>query len=560
MAEMTGAQAMYAMLVREGVRYVFGNPGTTELPLMEMFAERDEITYILALHEDSALGIAAGYADATGRPAVVNLHTNVGLAHALGNLYNAYRAGTPLIVTAGQQSTCSLIEEPLLCADMIELARQHTKWAWEVRSAAEIPRVLARAFKIAQTPPTGPVFLSLPVNFLQQRVETELPPVTRIGPRLRGDRMMIEKAALLLASAQNPAIIVGDGCARSDAVGEIVILAEALGARVHTEPTNSLLVFPTGHPLCDWPLFPSAEQTRPLLEDVDVLLIVGVSTLVPLVYTGTRMIPAGVRIIQIDVNDRELGKNYPAEIAIQADPRSAIQELLDALRPLMGDMTSTGVQRRRESTAARIADQQAKFLEQAFVTPPHDGPMSPAYIVREMRRAADGSAVLVDESVTATAYVRTIFELNEPNSYFYAKGGSLGLGLPAAIGVKLALPERQVICAVGDGSALYSIQALWTAAHYNAAVVFVVFNNAGYMVLKDRLALMQGASMRHGVFTGMKITAPEVDFVALAQSMGLVARRVSCGPELRPALDWALGQKGPALLDVATTRDQEASG
>jgi benzoylformate decarboxylase len=186
--------------------------------------------------------------------------------------------------------------------------------------------------------------------------------------------------------------------------------------------------------------------------------------------------------------------------------------------------------------------------------------MSPAYVAREMRRAADVRAVLVDESVTATAFIRTIFELNEPNSYFYAKGGSLGLGLPAAIGVKLALPERQVICAVGDGSALYSIQALWTAAHYNAAVVFVVFNNASYKVLKDRLTVMQGASMRAGNFTGMEITSPEVDFVALAQSMGLVARRVSCSPELRPALNWALGQKGPALLDVATTRDEKALG
>jgi benzoylformate decarboxylase len=392
------------------------------------------------------------------------------------------------------------------------------------------------------------------VNFLQQRVETELPPVTRISPRLRGDPVMIEEAALLLASAQNPAIIVGDGCARSGAVGEIVSLAETLAARVHTEPTNSLLVFPTGHPLCDWPLFPSAEQTRPLLEDVDVLLVVGVSTLAPLVYTGTRMIAAGVRIIQIDVNDHEIGKNYPAEIAIHADPRSAIQELLDALPPLLRGMTSTGLRSRRESTAARIAGQRAKLLEQASVAP-HAGAMSPAYVAHEMRKAADGSAVLVDESVTATAYVRTIFKLNEPNSYFYAKGGSLGLGLPAAIGVKLALPERQVICAVGDGSALYSIQALWTAAHYNVAVVFVVFNNASYKVLKDRLAVMQGASMRRGVFTGIEITAPEVEFVALAQSMGLVARRVSCGPELRPALDWALGQKGPALLDVATTRD-----
>ena len=173
MAEMSGAEAMFEMMVREGVRYVFGNPGTTELPLMDRFAARNEISYILALHEDSALGIAAGYAEATGQPAVVNLHTNPGLAHALGNLYNAYRAGTPLVVTAGQQDTRSMLDEPLLYADMIELARQHTKWAWEVRTAAEIPRALARAFTIARTPPTGPVFVSLPVNLTEERLKQQ---------------------------------------------------------------------------------------------------------------------------------------------------------------------------------------------------------------------------------------------------------------------------------------------------------------------------------------------------------------------------------------------------
>src|SRR5215470_17400646 len=167
MAELTGAQAMFEVMVREGVRYVFGNPGTTELPLMDLFAARDEIEYILALHEDSALGIAAGYAEATGKPAIVNLHTNPGLAHALGNLYNAYRAGTPLIVTAGQQDSRSMIDEPLLWADMVEMARQHTKWAWEVRHPSEVPVALARAFKIAGSAPTGPVFLSFPVDVLE---------------------------------------------------------------------------------------------------------------------------------------------------------------------------------------------------------------------------------------------------------------------------------------------------------------------------------------------------------------------------------------------------------
>lgn len=553
MPEMTGAQAMFEFMVREGVQYVFGNPGTTELPLMDLFAARDEIKYILALHEDSALGIAAGYAEATGKPALVNLHTNPGLAHALGNLYNVYRAGTPLIVTAGQQDTRSMIDEPLLYADMLELARQHTKWCWEVRHAAEIPAAMARAFKIAQTPPTGPVFLSLPVNVMEERAEIALPPVTRIGPRVRGDISKIKEAAAVLAGARNPAIIAGDGCARSGALAELVRLAETIAARVHAEPLNSLLVFPTGHALYAGPLYPNAKQTRGLLEGVDVILVIGANNLAPLVYTGIQMIPEGVRMIQIDAGDRELGKTYPAEVAILADPRSAIEELIEALTPFTNAATES-LAKRRSMIAAHIAQARAKFTEHAM-SAPADGPMSPAYVAREMRQAAAQDAVLVDESVTSTAFVRTIFELNEPNSFFYAKGGSLGLGLPEAVGVKLALPDRQVLCSVGDGTALYTIQGLWTAARYGLAITFVVFNNASYMILKGGLLAMKGESAERGLFVGMDITEPEIDFVKLAESMGLSAKRVLKASELRPALDWALGQKGPTLLDVAILRE-----
>jgi benzoylformate decarboxylase len=553
MPEMTGAQAMFEFMVREGVQYVFGNPGTTELPLMDLFAARDEIKYILALHEDSALGIAAGYAEATGKPAVVNLHTNPGLAHALGNLYNVYRAGTPLIVTAGQQDTRSMIDEPLLYADMLQLARQHTKWCWEVHHAAEIPAAMARAFKIAQTPPTGPVFLSLPVNVMEERAQIELPPITRIGPRGRGDISKIKEAASVLANAKNPAIIAGDGCARSGAFAELVRLAETIAARVHAEPLNSLLVFPTGHSLYAGPLFPNAKQTRGLLEGVDVILAIGVNNLAPLVYTGIRMIPDGVRMIQIDAGDHELGKTYPADVAILADPRSAIEELIQELTPFTGSASQL-LAKRRSLIETHIAKARAKFTEHAQVASA-DGPMSPAYVAREMRAAAAKDAVLVDESVTSTAFVRTIFELNEPNSFFYAKGGSLGLALPEAVGVKLAMPDRQVLCTVGDGTALYTIQGLWTAARYGLAVKFVVFNNASYMILKGGLLAMKGESAERGLFVGMDITEPEIDFVKLAESMGLSARRVLKAAELRPALDWALSKNGPTLLDVAIARE-----
>lgn len=553
MSEMSGAEAMFEFMVREGVRYVFGNPGTTELPLMDLFAARDEIQYILALHEDSALAIAAGYAEATGKPAVVNLHTNPGLAHALGNLYNAYRAGTPLIVTAGQQDTRSMIDEPLLYADMLELARQHTKWCWEVRQASEIPAAMARAFKIAQTPPTGPVFLSLPVNVMEDRAEMELPAVTQIGSRVRGDLSKIKQASAMLAGAKNPAIISGDGCARSGALGELEKIAEMIAARVHAEPLNSLLVFPTEHPLFAGPLYPNAKQTRGLLEGVDVILAVGVNNMAPLVYTGDRMMPDGVRIIQIDAGEHELGKTYPADVAILADPRSALEELIEMLGPFAAG-TAELITRRREMITAQIAEARARFAEHASIASA-DGPMSPAYVARELRLAAASNAVLVDESVTSTAFVRTLFTLKEPGTFFYAKGGSLGWGLPEAVGVKLAMPDRQVICSVGDGTALYTIQGLWTAARYGLAVKFVVFNNASYMILKGGLLALKGASAEHGVFTGMDITEPEIDFVKLAESMGLAARRVSQAGELRPALDWALNENGPALLDVAILRE-----
>ena len=552
MAEMNGAQAMYEMMVREGVRYVFGNPGTTELPLMDVFAARSEVDYILALHEDSALGVAAGYAEASRRAAVVNLHTNPGLAHALGNLYNAHRHGTPLVVTAGQQDTRATLDEPLLCADMVGMAGPFTKWAYEVHHAAEIPPAMARAFKIAETPPTGPVFLSLPVNVMEERADIEWPARTRVDGRLRGDPLKIEEAAALLASAKTPAIIAGDGCARSRALFAVAQLAEMIAARVYAEPLNALLAFPTGHPLYAGPLVPNAKQSAAMLDGVDVILIVGASNLAPLVYTGHRMIPTGARLIQIDVNERELGKNFSAEVAIQGDPCHCVEELLDAT----GRMIPTPyweATARREQVEAAIREGRRRFAEQACMTS-EAGPMSAGFVARSLREAA-GDAILVDEAVTATSHLRLLFEINEPDSYFFNKGGSLGLSLPFAVGVKLARPDRQVICAVGDGSALYAIQALWTAARYQTAVVFVIFNNSSYQILKGGLIALEGESARRGQYIGMDITEPEVDFSRLAQSLGVAARRVSDAAELRPALDWAFAESGPTLLDVSIARD-----
>lgn len=554
MALMTGAEALYEFLVRQGVRYIFGNPGTTELPLMDMFAARDEISYILALHEDTAVGIAAGYAEATRTPAVVNLHTWPGLAHGLGNLYNAARAGTPLIVTAGQQDTRAMISEPLLYGDMLQLVRNHTKWSWEALHAADVPVAFARAFKVAMTPPTGPVFISLPVDAMEERADIEVPQLTEVArTRLTPDPKSIEASADILMSAINPVIIAGDQSARCQALPEIVLLAETLGARVHSEPLNGLLDFPTGHPLYGGPLFANAAQTRAQLQDADVLLILGANLLTPLVHTGDRMIPP-VKIVQIDVDEHELGKNWHAEVAVWADIKTAVSDLNYTLAQRLASGGGSAIRKRREAIETRIAELRAGFAENASAVNA-DGPLSPGFVARELRVVAAPDAIIADESVTSTAFVRTLFEMKEPDSFFYAKGGSLGLGLPLGVGVKLAHPDRQVICTVGDGAAMYSPQALWTAAKYRLGVVFVVFNNTSYMILKGGLMAMKGESARKQVFTGMDMTDPEIDFVNLSQSMGVPAQKVIRPRELRPALEWALEAGGPALLDVRIGRE-----
>ena len=447
-----------------------------------------------------------------------------------------------------------MIDDPLLCANLLDLTRQHTKWVWEAHHAAEVPVVMARAFKVAQTPPTGPVFVSLPVNVMEERAEIELTPVTRIGSRIRGDRASIEEAARMLAAAKSPAIVAGDGCARSGAVHAIVRLAEALAARVHTEPLNAYLNFPTGHELYAGALTANARQTRLDLEGADVLLIIGATNLAPLVYTGVRMIPTEARLIQIDVDAGELGKAHAVEVSLLGDPRSVVEELIEALGSALDGESGEGFARRRELLAAGIQKSRAKFIEEGLKTD-DGGLMSPCYVAREMRLAAGNNAVLVDESITSSPCLRAMFELNEPDSYFHAKAGALGMGIPLAIGVKLAMPDRQVLCAVGDGCALYAIQALWSAARYKVGVVFIVLNNTSYMVLKGGLLALGAESVKRGVFTGMDITQPEIDFVELAESMGVAGRRVSRAGELRPALDWALGETGPTLLDVRIVRE-----
>jgi benzoylformate decarboxylase len=545
------------LLRQEGVEYIFGNPGTSELPLMDMLAQRDDLRYILSLHEGVALAMAAGYAEASGKIGVANFHVAPGLGNALGLTYTALMSRTPLLVTAGQQDRRMQLEEPLLWGDLVQMARPLTKWSYEVARAEDLPRAVRRAIKVAMTPPTGPVFLALPMDVLEAATELDLSPTIR--PDLRPGPLpeLLTQAADVLCMANNPTIIVGDRVSKSGAIAEAVGLAETLGARVYGEPQSNSLAFPSAHPLFAGVLPSLSPGVRRALEPADVLLVVGLNLFQPFLYGPQAPLPVGATVVQIDSDPWEVGKNYPVQLGILSDPKAALAQLLPLVRQRLTAAQQDAAQRRLE------AEQELRLQERrglaARAAEDNDlEPMSPIVLMREVAGALPDDAVIVNESVTSGGTLRAWLKLQDNKSFFQAKGGGLGFGLPAVVGVKLALPHRPVVGLIGEGSAMYAIQGLWTAAHYDVPAVFVICNNAQYRILKAGLLAFRSEPAKQGRFVGMDLVQPEIDFVKLAESMGVAAQRVTKAQEVGPALSQALSRQAPSLIDVPIDRSVKA--
>src|SRR5215471_13789583 len=329
---MSGKRAFLELLKQEGVEILFGNPGTTELPLMDAFAVENEIRYVLGLQEAAVMAMADGYAQASGKLAVLNFHVAPGLGNAMGMLYDAQKASTPMLVTAGQQDHEYIVTEPILSADLPRLARPFVKWADEVGRVADLPRLVHRAVKTALAPPTGPVFLSLPGDILKDEGDLDLMAPTRIAPRLRGDAAAVAAAAALLAQAKRPVIIAGDAAAQSRAHAELVALAELIGAPVYTEFVPNTASFPASHPLARGAMVRSQAGARQVLDQHDLLFSVGADLFTLSLPSNIEPMPPGLPLIHLDTDPWELGKNYPAEVAILGNPKGTLPELTEAIR------------------------------------------------------------------------------------------------------------------------------------------------------------------------------------------------------------------------------------
>jgi benzoylformate decarboxylase len=546
---MSGKRAFLDVLKQEGVRYLFGNPGTTELPLMDGLVEEPALEYVLGLQEATVVAMADGYAQASGRLAVVNVHVAPGLGNALGMLHDAQKAGAPLLVTAGQHDQSFNATEPILWADLPPIARPFVKWSAEVRRLQDLPRLVHRAAKTALAPPSGPVFLSLPADVLQAEGAVELGAPTRVASRLRGDRAAVEAAADLLARAARPIVMAGDAVAQCDAHAELVAVAECLGAPVYAEGVPSTASFPASHPLFGGTLVRQAPVMRQALSEADVLFSVGADLMTMSLPSDVEPVPEGLAIVHLDVDPWELGKNYPARVAILGDPKATLPELLEALRARMTPAARDAARARGAAASAARASRTAALRARARAEADRT-PVPALAAIAAVAEALPPEAVVVDESISSGAGLRLLLRSDDPKSFFGLRGGGIGWGLPAALGVRLALPERPVVALVGDGSAMYTCQALWTAARYRIGAVVIVLNNRSYRILKQRIHGMKGLAAQADRYIGMDLDDPRVDFVRLAESLGVRAERVSRAGDIGPAVGRALASGESALLEI----------
>jgi len=550
---LSGIHAMLDMLAASGVRYLFGNPGTTELPLMDALVDHPRIEYILALQEVPVMAIADGYAQASRSPGVVNLHISCGLGNAMGMLYNAYRSGTPLVVTAGQQDRRMMFEEPILWGDMVGAVRPWTKWAAEVGQVADVPSAVRRAVQAAMMPPTGPVFLSLPLDVQMEAAELDLTPPQLPDENVRPPAAAIRRAAEVLAGADSPGILVGSRICEAGAVDALVAVAERLGAPVLHEAYTShgRSSFPSDHPLAAGFLPFWSPDVRERLAEFDVLLVAGMKLMQQYIYhEPSRAVPENVRLVHLDDDPWELGKNYPVEVGVVGHPKPSLSELASLLDSVMtpeqaeaakGRAAAHGATHRRQREALR-----REARDQLEVRP-----ITPLCLMESLARILPDDVAVIEEAPTTTGgYFERAGVLKNTDGFFAQRGWALGWGLGCAVGVKLAWPDRPVLALIGDGSAMYGIQGLWTAAHYRLPVTFVITNNTEYKILKDCAQVLELPQARAQKFLGLDIVDPVIDYVGLSRSLGVPARRITEPDELREAVSESVAGDTPQLIEV----------
>ncbi|MGW8331400.1 thiamine pyrophosphate-binding protein [Streptomyces sp. NPDC055897] len=550
--------AMLEQLQADGVRYMFGNPGTVEQGFLDELRHFPSLEYVLALQEAVAVGMADGYARATRRPTVVQLHTGVGLGNGIGMLYQAKRGHAPLVVIAGEAGLRYENMEAQMAADLVAMAEPVTKWATRVVDPESTLRTLRRAFKVAATPPYGPVLVVLPADVMDRNTTEEAVPVSYLDTASTPGPEALGRAAGLLAGAERPIVIAGDGVHFSGAQQELARLAQTWGAEVWGADWSEVNLS-AEHPAYAGQLgHMFGENSRRVTAAADAVLIVGTYAL-PEVYPALDGVFApGAPVVHIDLDTDAIAKNFPVDLGLVADPKHTLAGLADALETRM----SPESRRRAEDWLRRRAAERS--YELAAGRQKNEAALDPLALptvafAQELARQLPEDAILFDEALTASPDLFRHLPPTRPGHWFQTRGGSLGVGIPGAIGAQLAHPDKTVVGFTGDGGSMYTVQALWTAARYDIGAKFVICNNGSYKLLEDNIeqywrSVDVAAHDHPEIFD---LSRPAIDFTALAKSLGVPAVRVDKPGQAGAAVAEALATPGPFLIDLVTGRGKE---
>jgi benzoylformate decarboxylase len=514
----TVREVTYELLRSLGMMRVFGNPGSTELPFLKDFPE--DFTYVLGLHEGVVVGMADGYAQGTGRAAFVNLHTAAGLGNASAAIMTAHHNRTPLVITAGQQDRRQLAYEPFLSGELVEMALPYVKWSHQPARAEDVPASIERAYHTAMQAPQGPAFVSIPMNDWDTTAEPH--EAREIDYRTAPNPEALDKAARLLESSRRPAIVAGAGVDRADAWYDTVSLAERLNAAVWADPMHPRAGFPQDHPLFQGVLTPAQATIADQLSEYDVVLVLGAPVFRYFQYLPGSPVKEGTRVIHVTDNPEEASRAATGT-GVMGDIALAVRQLAERL--------------------PKNADRPAPPSPAEMPAPEAKDPMPADYVLHTLAHHLPDRAIIVEETPSSRNLLHKHVRIKGPGGFYSAASGGLGFGTSASVGLKLASPERPVVCVVGDGSLMYALQALWSAARYGAAVVFVVMDNGQYKILR-LLGERDDASNVPG------LDFPEVDIVGAARSLGCDGEKVERPEELSSAFERALNIGRPYVLDV----------
>lgn len=545
---MTGKQALLEMLRAEGVSHIFGNPGTSESPFLDALEDYPDLRYILTLQEGVAVGMADGYARATNKAPFVQLHIDSGLANGISLMIDALNDGTPMVVVSGNYDTRKLAE---FRADLPTLVRPVTKWSVEVTQPDQIPSVLRRAFNEANSEPKGPVYVGLAGNALDGIADMNIVPSKPMYTSSSPDPIALERARKILSGSRRALMLLGNRVAKSDAVVEAVRVAEILGLPVYTT-RGSEVSFPTNHPQYMGALATRRSDHRKLLDDADALLAVGAEVFADLFYFSDVMMPSTATVIHIDQRPGAVGKSEPTDIGIVASPKLALAELADKLELSMTDKARTA-SRNRAAQIKTVRSENRKRYAQAAKVKWNKTPMSADRAFAEISKVLPSRTIVIDDSSSHRLSFNHYMQSLAPDELVSKKSGSIGWGLGATLGTKLANPDRPVLGILGDGGAMMTIQGLWSAANDNIAAVVVVLNNGAYRVLKTNMDIYKRDVVQEpepgSNYLFMDFPTP-FDLSIVAQGLGVHGERITDPNEVGPALERAFALGKPALIDV----------